>query len=248
MLFTKDQNSINKTTDIKVNLILSKTSNIFDDANNYYSSSLSSGNTFKASDRSNYNSQKNSTYEVKNKTYNYVNNSNESNKSVTQAMPPATSRTNAVAGAVQPDLIIQNAVNPSVGSVGGSIQVSYQVKNQGTGSAGYQQTKFFLSKNTTLSDEDTYLGYEYISGIAAGAYSSESTTLSISNSIATGNYYLLYQADGDGDIVESNETNNVFAKAITINKADLIIQNAVNPSVGSVGGSIQVSYQVKNQG
>ncbi|MEH2069561.1 MAG: CARDB domain-containing protein, partial [Nostoc sp.] len=158
------------------------------------------------------------------------------------------SSTNAIAVAVQPDLIIQNAVNPSVGSVGGNIQVSYQVKNQGTGSAGYQQTKFFLSKNTTLSDEDTYLGYEYISGIAAGVYSSESTTLSISNSIATGNYYLLYQADGDGDIVESNETNNVFAKAITINKADLIIQNAVNPGVGSVGGSIQVSYQVKNQG
>ncbi|RCJ28279.1 hypothetical protein A6S26_12145 [Nostoc sp. ATCC 43529] len=41
----------------------------------------------------------------------------------------------AVVAAIQPDLIIQNAINPTVGSVGGNIEVSYQVKNQGAGSA-----------------------------------------------------------------------------------------------------------------
>ncbi|WP_221643013.1 S8 family serine peptidase, partial [Nostoc sp. 2RC] len=146
------------------------------------------------------------------------------------------------------DLIIQNAVNPSVGSVGESIEVSYQVKNQGTGSAGYQQTKFYLSTNTTLSNDDIYLGSDYLSPIAAGASSGSTTTININNSIAVGNYYLLYQADGNNYIAESNENNNIVAKAIAIKKADLIIQNAVNPSVGSVGESIEVSYQVKNQG
>ncbi|MBD2517343.1 S8 family serine peptidase [Nostoc sp. FACHB-973] len=240
MLFTKEPNSNNVNIGIKTSNISSKIPDIFDDSNNYFSSSVSGINTFKASDRSSYTPGEVYTSGGENKAYNYVNNSNESNKLVTQA--------NTIAADVQPDLIIQNAVNPSVGSVGGSIQISYQVKNQGAGSAGYNYTYFYLSKDQTLSDEDSYLGYDYISTLNGGSYSSESSTLTISNTIATGSYYLLYQADGDGDVAESNENNNVLAKAISISKADLIIQNAVNPSVGSVGGSIQISYQVKNQG
>ncbi|MEH2072317.1 MAG: S8 family serine peptidase, partial [Nostoc sp.] len=116
------------------------------------------------------------------------------------------------------DLIIQNAVNPGVGSVGGSIQVSYQVKNQGTGSAGYTYTNFYLSKDRILSNEDTLLSSEYTSSIASGSYTSGTFSIKISKSTAVGGYYLLYQADGDEDVPESNETNNIVAKAITIIK------------------------------
>ncbi|OKH32701.1 hypothetical protein FACHB389_19430, partial [Nostoc calcicola FACHB-389] len=153
MLLTKDRNSNNENIGIKTSNTSIKIPDIFNDSNNYFGSSVTGVNSFRASDRSSYTPGEVYTSAVENKAYNYVNNSNESNKSVTQA--------NAVAAAVQPDLIIQNAVNPSVGSVGGSIQISYQVKNQGTGSAGYNYTYFYLSKDQTLSDEDSYLGYDF---------------------------------------------------------------------------------------
>ncbi|MBD2680677.1 MULTISPECIES: CARDB domain-containing protein [Nostoc] len=236
MLFTKERNSNKQNLGIETSNLSLKVVDIFDNSNNYFSSSV---NSFRASDRSSYTTDQ---------TYKDLPKSNENNKNTTQAMSLVTS--SAVVAAVQPDLIIQNAINPTVGSVGGSIEVSYQVKNQGTGSsASYHQTKFYLSTNTTLSNDDTYLDSDYFfSSIAAGAYSASTTTINISNSIAAGNYYLLYQADGNNDIAESNESNNIVAKAISIKKADLIIQNAINPTVGSVGESIEVSYQVKNQG
>jgi len=236
MLFTKERNSNKQNLGIETSNLSLKVPDIFDNSNNYFSSSITS---FRASDRSSYTTDQ---------TYKDLPKSSENNKNTTQAISLVTS--SAVVAAVQPDLIIQNAINPTVGSVGGSIEVSYQVKNQGTTSSGsYYQTKFYLSTNTTLSNDDTYLDSDYFfSSIAAGAYSASTTTININNNIAAGNYYLLYQADGNNNIAESNENNNIVAKAISIKKADLIIQNAINPTVGSVGGSIEVSYQVKNQG
>ncbi|PHJ87290.1 hypothetical protein VF04_34955, partial [Nostoc linckia z7] len=235
MLFTKERNSNNQNLGLETSNLSLKVPDIFDNSNNYFSSSASS-----------YTSSLINTSGIKNQTYKDLATSSKNNKNTTQRM--SLVKSSAVVAAVQPDLIIQNAVNPSVGSVGESIEVSYQVKNQGTGSAGYQQTKFYLSTNTTLSNDDIYLGSDYLSPIAAGASSGSTTTININNSIAVGNYYLLYQADGNNNIAESNENNNIVAKAIAIKKADLIIQNAVNSSVGSVGESIEVSYQVKNQG
>ncbi|WP_414569783.1 CARDB domain-containing protein [Nostoc sp. CCY 9925] len=239
MLFTRERNSNNQNIGIETSNLSLKVADIFDNSNNYFSSNVSGINSFRASDRSSYTTDQ---------TYKDLAKSSENNKNTTQAISLVTS--SAVVAAIQPDLIIQNAINPSVGSVGGSLEVSYQVKNQGTGSsASYHQTKFYLSTNTTLSNDDTYLDSDYFfSSIAAGAYSASTTTLNIGNSIAAGNYYLLYQADGNNNIAESNESNNIVAKAIAIKKADLIIQNAINPTVGSVGGSLEVSYQVKNQG
>nr|MDZ8283990.1 CARDB domain-containing protein [Nostoc sp. ChiSLP01] len=233
MYFTKERNSNNQNLGTETSNLSLKVADIFENSNNYFSSSV---NNFRASDRSSYTTHQ---------TYKDLAKSSEN---TTQAMSLVTS--SAVVAAIQPDLIIQNAINPTVGSVGESIEVSYQVKNQGTTSSGsYHQTKFYLSTNTSLSNDDTYLDSDYFfSSIAAGAYSASTTTINISNSIAAGNYYLLYQADGNNNIAESNESNNIVAKAIAIKKADLIIQNAINPTVGSVGESIEVSYQVKNQG
>nr|MDZ8287600.1 S8 family serine peptidase [Nostoc sp. ChiSLP01] len=116
------------------------------------------------------------------------------------------------------DLIIQNAVNPTTASTGSNIQISYQVKNQGAGNAGYSYTKLYLSKDKILSNEDMLLNSEYTSSIASGSYSSETFSIQISKTIAGGSYYILYQADGSNNIAESNESNNIVSKAITIIK------------------------------
>ncbi|ABA23664.1 Peptidase S8 and S53, subtilisin, kexin, sedolisin [Trichormus variabilis ATCC 29413] len=149
----------------------------------------------------------------------------------------------------QPDLIIQNAVVPSTASIGTTIQVNYVVKNQGSENTFSSYTMFFLSRDRNVSDDDYYLGSDYVDGIAAGAYSSESSTLRIDNGIVAGSYYLLCQADGNGDFIESNETNNILATAININliQTDLVVQNPVAPSSVTVGYSFRISYRVKNQ-
>ncbi|BCL38171.1 hypothetical protein NSMS1_46180 [Nostoc sp. MS1] len=147
-----------------------------------------------------------------------------------------------------PDLLIQNPLSPTSGSLGSTIQLSYGVKNQGVGSAAASNTKFYLSKDGTFSSDDILLGSDAVNSLAAGASSSETASILIANNVAPGNYQLLFRADADNNLAESNETNNIVAKAITINQADLIIQNAISPGSASVGNTIQLSYEVKNQG
>ncbi|MEH2196116.1 MAG: C2 family cysteine protease, partial [Nostoc sp.] len=139
--------------------------------------------------------------------YGYVAESNEINNVFASAISLTTPA---------PDLIVQNVSAPSNTTVGSSIQLNYQVKNQGNASAGYSYSKFYLSKDATLSNDDVFLNYDYVDNIGGGGVSSKSVTLNIASSTAAGNYYLLSQADGYAYVAESNEINNVFASAITV--------------------------------
>ncbi|MCF4969077.1 CARDB domain-containing protein [Nostoc sp. CMAA1605] len=147
-----------------------------------------------------------------------------------------------------PDLIIQNPTAPTTASVGSTIALNYQVRNQGVGSAGASTTRFYLSRDTAFGTDDVLLGSDAVNSIAAGAVSSETASILIGNSIAAGNYHLLFRTDADNNLGESDETNNVVSRAITINSADLIIQTPTAPTTASVGSTIALSYQVRNQG
>ncbi|MBW4613855.1 MAG: S8 family serine peptidase [Desmonostoc vinosum HA7617-LM4] len=117
---------------------------------------------------------------------------------------------------IKADLIVQNAAIPTSVTVGDTIKVSYQIKNQGVGNAISSYTKFYLSKDKAISNDDTYLGYDSVNSVAAGAYSSETRSLSIVKNIVAGSYYFIYQADGYQNVIESNESNNVFSKYINV--------------------------------
>ncbi|MBW4678458.1 MAG: S8 family serine peptidase [Desmonostoc geniculatum HA4340-LM1] len=235
MVLTKDSNSVNEISGIKASYSSSQISNIFDDANNYSASNLTGVNTFRASDRTTYTPGGINTPQNE-----YVVKSNNSNKSDSQEFALA---------ALQPDLIVRNVSNPTSAAAGSTIQVNYEILNQGSGSADYSYTKFYLSKDLTLGNsDDVFLNYDYVTSLFSNYYSQESTTLTISDSVAAGTYYLVYEADGYNYVAESNESNNAIASTINITKPDLILQNAVAPSSASVGSTISVSYQVKNQG
>ncbi|MEH2092962.1 CARDB domain-containing protein [Nostoc sp.] len=231
MFFTKDRNSINESSGIKISFRSSEISN------NSSSSSLSDVNSFRSSDRSSYTSTEIDTFRSKNYTDNYALKSSKSNKNDTQAI-----------AAIQPDLIARTVSPPSSAAAGSTIQLSYEIENQGNASAGYSYTKFYLSQDLSLGSEDIFLGDDYVDNILSGYYRSESTTLTIGNSVAAGSYYLVYQADGYNYVAESNENNNAVADVINITKPDLIVQNTSNPSSAAAGSSIQLNYQIKNQG
>ncbi|NES24938.1 MAG: hypothetical protein F6K41_40030, partial [Symploca sp. SIO3E6] len=116
----------------------------------------------------------------------------------------------------KPDLIIQNQSAASSVTAGSTLNITYSLKNQGTANASGNYTKFYLSTDATYSANDIELGSDEISSISAGSTLNRSKSLSISSSITAGNYYLLWKADANGSITESNESNNVAYKTLTI--------------------------------
>lgn len=119
----------------------------------------------------------------------------------------------AVAGA---DLI-ENAVSILTTSptLGGSVQVSDTVLNQGGGIAGMSATGFYLSANGVT--KGTYLGYRYVGALNAGANSGGSTTtLTLPAGLTGGNYHVIACANHNNGITESNTNNNCTVSSNTM--------------------------------
>lgn len=116
-----------------------------------------------------------------------------------------------------PDLIVRNQnANPTTVEAGSTIYISCTVKNQGSGSSGSSYIKYYLSGNSTYDTSDAYLGSDYVSSLSSGATSSESATVTIPSGTSAGTEYILFYADKDAAVSESNEWNNVSYKQISV--------------------------------
>ncbi|MBD3341391.1 MAG: peptidoglycan DD-metalloendopeptidase family protein, partial [Candidatus Lokiarchaeota archaeon] len=152
-----------------------------------------------------------------------------------------------------PDLIVENQnASPTTINAGSSISVSCTVKNQGNASAGSSYLRYYLSSNTSYGSGDNELGYDYVYNLSSGGTSSENTTLTIPSNTSTGTWYILFYADANHQVTESDENNNISYKQITVtepSKPDLVVQNQyATPTTINAGSSISVSCTVKNQG
>jgi subtilase family serine protease len=149
--------------------------------------------------------------------------------------------------AIGPDLIVSALSNPTGAAAGSTITVSDTTKNQGGGGAGPSATTFFLSANLQLDASDVPLGSRPVSGLAAGALDSGTTSLTIPASTTAGTYYVLAKADGGGAVAETQEGNNVkFNVAMKVGPD--LIESSVIPAVAGAGAALAVSDTVKNQG
>lgn len=117
-----------------------------------------------------------------------------------------------------PDLIIDvdNDLSPERAKAGGEISLSYNEKNIGIGDAGDHRVGFYLSTDDKWDSSDTLLGYDSVEPINAGEYIPQTKTFTLDSNITTGDYYLLYVGDDNNNVAESDETNNIVAKTITI--------------------------------
>lgn len=138
-----------------------------------------------------------------------------------------------------------------------SFPVTYTVNN--LGSAATASTFYglaYLSSDATLDNADQNLGGYSIRSAALAAGSSYGVTQTYTTSTATtpGNYTLFVKADGrgstvgggtntdNGNVAESNETNNAQNLALTLPaKPDLAISNV---SVGTIVKNANNSYNV----
>ena len=174
--------------------------------------------------------------------------SNENNNVAYQAI-------NVTCAAGEPDLIISAKSTASTTvACGSSVLGSATVKNNGTASANSASyLGYYLSTNTTLDASDTYLRQDFVGTLAPNATGNESATLAIPSGLTAGTYYILFVADYQNAITESNENNNVAYQAINVTCAatepDLVVTSqSANPINTTCGVSTSVTATVKNNG
>lgn len=134
-----------------------------------------------------------------------------------------------------PNLYCENGGNLVVN---GNLSVSsYEIGNNGAGSAGSSTLGYYLSTNTTIATSDFLARTDFVSSLNVNATSTENITITPSN-INTmppdGNYFLGMLIDYQDEVFESNENDNntcVFAsQQVTIGCTDA---NAHNYSSGA---------------
>lgn len=108
-----------------------------------------------------------------------------------------------------PNLTVTQVSSPTNGTPGGMIGVSATVANQGAAAAGSFSLAFLLSNDSVITFSDTPTGWGCsFESLAGGAAKTCSGEISIPATVAPGVYYLGAYADLNGEVAESDETNN----------------------------------------
>jgi subtilase family serine protease len=150
-----------------------------------------------------------------------------------------------------PDLVMQTAgLSSTTAPTAGSIAVTSKVKNIGTGNAGASQLSYYLSTNASLNpNNDVLLTIDQVSVLNPNDTDNETATLTIPSGTAAGNYHILFVADALNNVNESDENNNVLAKAITVtgSAANLKVQSG-STNLAVNGTTIDINFIVGNDG
>ena len=152
-----------------------------------------------------------------------------------------------------PDLIVDDMnLDPVRVYAGQTANASCKVLNRDEGKAGASVLKYYLSQDNTFNANDILLGSDIIVPLASHGSMDLRKELTIPSGTQAGSWYILFFADADYQVAESNEANNVANSRITVIAAqlpDLIIKNtSANPSRIQQGQTTLTSCKVRNQG
>jgi len=127
------------------------------------------------------------------------------------ATPPTPTPT-VMGGPVLPDLVVTAVTAPSSGTIGGQIDVSASIANQGLAEADAFQVDFLYSADVVIAADDVRSGFGCVfSGLSVGQTVTCSGPTGVPSSLAPGNYFLGALVDLPQQIEESNEANNARA-------------------------------------
>ena len=158
-----------------------------------------------------------------------------------------TNNHRAAAISIGPDLLVTSFTAPAAAAAGATVTVSDTTANQGSAPVPASLTSFYLSTNVAYDAADILLQSRNVGPLPAGGGSPGSATLTLPATLATGTYYLIAQADGDGAIAELNEINNGRAVAIRVGP-DLVVSAFTAPLRAAAGGTIAVTDTTANSG
>jgi subtilisin family serine protease len=155
-----------------------------------------------------------------------------------------SSRTIKIGG----DLVVSGLTAPATAGAGSAITIGETTKNVGAGSVAASTTRFYLSANAALDGADTLLsGGRAVPGLAAGASSAGSTTVTIPSTVSPGSYYVIAKADADNAAAETEEANNTALRSLPVG-GDLAVSALTVPAKGGAGLAIAVSDTTINKG
>lgn len=151
-----------------------------------------------------------------------------------------------------PDLIVDSAeTDPSTQlEPGASTFTRARVSNIGDGPADASALACYLSTNSSWDSSDTLLYRKQFSILYDGSNAFAEQNVTIPASLSSGDYYLIFRADDQGSVAESDEGNNQAAVRIEVRTgADLTISNAaISPTNVSQGQAITLTSTVVNSG
>jgi len=148
---------------------------------------------------------------------------------------------------IGPDLDITSMSTPTTAGPGQSIVITDTTKNMGGGIADPSLIQIYLSTDNTIDTSDALLGSRSVPALAAGAYSYGSTTVTIPEGTASGNWYIVAKADGEEVVPEASEINNTYVRTIKIG-SDLSIISMSTPTTAGAGQIIVITDTTKNIG
>jgi hypothetical protein len=154
-----------------------------------------------------------------------------------------------------PDLVVSNVQSQAVIGIPGLLNVTYSVKNQGTGVTipGVWLDKLFLSNDSVIGNDIELDSKANLNALMPGASYNGSFQIETSR---LGEFFLYVQTDKDLSVRESNETNNITFRnpgkiqlISQITSPDVVgIGSAFVPSTAVGGQPFSLSYKVRNQG
>jgi subtilase family serine protease len=120
---------------------------------------------------------------------------------------------------VGPDLVVSKLTAPASAPAGSSILVTDTTDNAGgAATTSVTTTRLYLSVDKKLGGSDIPLGPgRSVPVLAAGGSDTAGTMVTIPPGTVPRVYYIIAKADDGGVETESKETNNIKAKAITVN-------------------------------
>ena len=150
------------------------------------------------------------------------------------------------------DLTIQQpGISPGNPAPGTPLNMNCFINNQGNSVASSSSVGFYLSNDATLDATDQLLTSQYGGLLYTNYPSQRYGTAAVPNNLAPGTYYILFVADFQNQVAETNEGNNVSALSFTVNPPgiDLVIQQEqLYPTNTVAGNTVQANCAILNQG
>ena len=134
---------------------------------------------------------------------------------------------------------------PKRAASGDSIALKDSTTNSGTAAAAPTRTGFWFSTDPTLGD-DAPLGARPVPVLAPGAKNKGTMSVTVPT-ITAGTYYLIAQADFDGNIAEADESDNVTVKKLLVG-ADLTVSLVTSPGSPGSTSPTTITVTTKNGG
>ena len=148
----------------------------------------------------------------------------------------------------EPDLVITDQfADPVHLSPGERVSVYCILRNLGASIAGESMVRILISKDQSADNLDDELAYGMMEAIGPGSYIEVGgNDLSLPSSITDGLWYMIFVADADRNVPESDEQNNTAMIMISVGES--VFNPPENLQANVSGNSVELSWISPQEG